>query len=135
MGCVKHYVYGVFCTLVLCEGWTHTCLIMNMVGEKLWPNRGSNPGLPLKVRTLPLSYRATRSYHQQLFNLTLHGYIFTNKKERKYIDHYCSCYIAFEITLFIHIKWLKCTERSNDSASSEGHVIYIFIFEMSVMTL
>ena len=33
--------------------------------------------LSLTMRTLPLSYRATRSYHQQPFTLTLPGYINT----------------------------------------------------------
>ena len=41
-------------------------------GEKMWLDRGSNPGsFADRANTLPLSYQATRSYHQQLFTLTL----------------------------------------------------------------
>ena len=37
-----------------------------VTGENLWLDRGSNPGpFPGRANTLPLSYRATRSYHQQ----------------------------------------------------------------------
>ena len=45
---------------------------------KIVPRPGSNPGpFADRANTLPLSYRATRSYHQQLFTLTLPGYIKT----------------------------------------------------------
>ena len=46
-----------------------------VTGEKLWLDRGSNPGpFADHANTLPLSYRATRSSHQQLFTWTLPGY-------------------------------------------------------------
>ena len=49
---------------------------VNVTGEKLWLDRGSSPG-PFAdcANTLPLSYRVTRSSHQQLFTLTLPGNI------------------------------------------------------------
>ena len=48
-----------------------------VIGEKLCLNRGSNPGsFADRANILPLSYRATRLYHQQLFTLTLPGYIY-----------------------------------------------------------
>ena len=46
-----------------------------VTGEKLWLDRGSNAGpFADRANTLPLSYRATRSSHQQLFTWTLPGY-------------------------------------------------------------
>ena len=39
-----------------------------ITGENVWLDRGSNPGpFADRANTLPLSYRATRSYHQQFF--------------------------------------------------------------------
>ena len=39
-----------------------------VTGEKLWLDRGSNPGpFTDHANTLPLSYRATRLSHQQPF--------------------------------------------------------------------
>ena len=64
-----------------------------VIGEKLWRDRGSNP-VPFadRANNLPLSYRATRSYHQQFstWNLPrLHiQYLFTTKTEQSYAKKY-----------------------------------------------
>ena len=43
-----------------------------VTGGQLWLNRSSNPGpFADRANTLPLSYRATRSSHQQLFTWNL----------------------------------------------------------------
>ena len=49
-----------------------------VTGEILWFASGSNT----RPFTLPLSNRATRSYHQQLFTITLPGYIFITVIDR-----------------------------------------------------
>ena len=54
-----------------------------VTGEILWLASGSNPRpFADSANTLPLSYQATRSYHQQLFTLTLPGYIFITVIDR-----------------------------------------------------
>ena len=44
---------------------THRFTYTYVTAEKLWLDRGSNPGpFADRANTLPLSYRTTRSYHQ-----------------------------------------------------------------------
>ena len=53
--------------------YTHAPTHKHIVaGEKMWLDRDSNPGFFADdANTLPLSYRATWSYHQQHFTLNL----------------------------------------------------------------
>ena len=68
---------------------THRFTHTYVTGEKLWLDRGSNPGpFADRANTLPLSYRATRSYHQQfsIWNLPrLH--VYNIKRVRLIVDH------------------------------------------------
>ena len=62
-------------TVTTSPQWVFLCWEPFVTGEQLWLDRDSNPGtFADRANTLPLSYRDTRSYHRQLFTLTLPTY-------------------------------------------------------------
>ena len=92
-----HLLYVCLFQLFIISGYVYST---SVTGEKLWLDRGSNPGpFADPANTLPLSYRVTRSYHQQKSTWKLPRLHF-------YVVNYCiSVLTAVDLSLFVCFVW------------------------------